>query len=141
MLGSRRMVIEVHVNVEFLPIQILVGPAAGIVLIVEEICDACNLARLFQKRGIAHQRVEPPVRRPERAQIGMKCLAPDAAGFVDGMMRIEWGEFVNQAPAESGVEKIVDDNVPKWPSLGKVSLELFESRPQLRMRHPVAILR
>ena len=78
MLKSLRMVIEIDMNIEFLPIQIF-------------ICAAADTVRIhtFQEIRVPHQRIELLIRRTQRRQICMYRFASDDAGFIDRILRFK----------------------------------------------------
>jgi len=110
-----RMIVEVHVWVEVLAVQVLVRAASHVIRVVQQIGNPGYLAHEGEEFTAAQHRVQACVGRSELRKILENRFTANIPQFVARVLPIERGEFSNQLDAELGYQEAVDNQVPKGP--------------------------
>src|ERR1039458_1018776 len=117
------MVVEIDVRVQLLTVQVFMRAAADVLGVIQEAGDTRDAADEREKLWAADHLVEPGIGRPQALQIGDDGFASRLAPFVQRIRRVEGGEFRHQLPAEFGVKKLVDNQMPERMAGAKLAVQ------------------
>ena len=105
------VIVEVDVNVEVLPVAVLVRATAEVVGIVEQARDAGDGFDFRKESGRLDELIELPVGRPDLRELFDDGFGPDESHFVEGLLWVEGGELFEEGGTEVIGEELVDDDV------------------------------
>ncbi len=123
-----RVVVEVHVHVQALPVAVLVRPAADVVGVVQQVVDAGHARDEAEELRRLQVGVQRAVAVGQLAHVHAHGLAADFAHLVERVPFLEIREFVQQAPAERAIEEVRDRDVTEGQGSTETLGELVGSR-------------
>ena len=116
-----RVVIEIDVRGEALPIAIFVRAAADVIFIVEQVGNTGHFRHIAEKLRCLQESVEFAIGRRQVAHAHAHCLAADFSHFIECETVIEAWEIVEDALAEGRIEEIINDDVAKQTRILELS--------------------
>ena len=119
----RRVKVEVHMRIEFLPVPIIVGPATYVFRVIEQIGNARDPADQTQHIRRCEKFIKMPVRLAKWGKILMNSLAAHFTVLVERLAMVECRELANQPIQERRFDEILDKHMGKRIGLPKLLSE------------------